>query len=60
MDYYRTVDIRRGAKALTLVRADHDATTGRHFAQAQADSAAVTGGWSLGHTDSRTVGPRRE
>ena len=30
MDCYRTLDMRRGAKALTLVRADHDAIVGRH------------------------------
>jgi hypothetical protein len=44
MDCYRTVDIRRGANALTSVRADHDAVVGRYFGRAQADSAAVTGG----------------
>ena len=37
-----------------------DAVAGRHFGRAQADSAAVTGGWSLGHTGDGTVGPRRE
>jgi hypothetical protein len=60
MDCYRTVDIRRGANALTPVRAVHDAVAGRHLGRARADSAAVTGGWSRGYTDSRTVGPRRE
>ena len=60
MDCHRTVDIRRGAKAPTLVRADHDAVAGRHVGRAQAGSAAVTGGWSLGHTDDGTVGPLRE
>ena len=59
MDCYRTVDIRRGAKALTLVRADH-AVAGRHFGRGQADSAAVTGGWSLGRIGDGTVGPQRE
>jgi hypothetical protein len=60
MDCYLTVDIRRGAKAFTLVRADHDAVAGRHVDRAQADGAAVTGGWSRGHTGDGAVDPLRE
>jgi len=48
MAYRGDVDIRRSQPRAAWYDSTTDAVVGRHFAQARADSAAVTGGGSLG------------